>query len=65
MIALAIGASVTSFSNATAAWGKETMKVSSTGPSNTLPSFYFMAKAEEGGNVELTGGGRCECRVRV
>ena len=59
MIAL-LGASVTSFSNATAAWGKETMKVSSTGPSNTLPSFYFMAKAEEGGDIyssyNFTGG---------
>ena len=34
----------------TAAWGKEPMKLSSTGPSSTLPDFFFMAKGEEGGD---------------
>ena len=42
--------------NATIAWGTEAIKVSSTGPSSTLPSFFFMAGAEEGGAL-FTGFG--------
>ena len=44
----------------TVSWGKEHMKLSSTGPSSTLPSFFFMAKSEEGGDLwtgfNYTGG---------
>jgi hypothetical protein len=36
---------------ATVARDTEPMKVSSTGPSNTLPSFFFMAGGEEGGSL--------------
>ena len=40
--------------------GTEPMKLSSTGPSSTLPSFLFMAGAEEGGSLYggfgFTGG---------
>ena len=36
---------------ATAVWGEEPMKLSSTGPSSTLPSFFFMAQGEEGGDL--------------
>lgn len=47
-------------SPATVAWGTEPMKLSSTGPSSTLPSFFFMAKGEEGGSLwtsfNYTGG---------
>ena len=32
-------------------WGKEPVKLSSTGPSSTLPAFLFMAEGEEGGNL--------------
>ena len=32
-------------------WGKEPMKLSSTGPDSTLPTFFFMAGAEEGGGL--------------
>ena len=35
----------------TVAWGKEPMKYSSTGPSSTLASYFFMAKSEEGGDI--------------
>lgn len=34
---------------ANAVWGKEKMKLSSTGPLNTLPAFFFLAGGEEGG----------------
>jgi len=36
---------------ATISMGKEGMKMSSTGPDSTLPSFFFMAGAEEGGSL--------------
>lgn len=46
--------------NATASWGIELIKVSSTGPSSTLPYFFFMASNEEGGSLytgyNYTGG---------
>ena len=42
--------------NATLKWGTEPIKVSSTGPSSTLPSFFFMAGGEEGGSM-YTGYG--------
>lgn len=32
-------------------WGKEPMKISSTGPDSTLPSFIWMAGDEEGGSL--------------
>lgn len=32
-------------------WSNITVKVSSTGPANTLPSFFFMAGSEEGGSL--------------
>ena len=32
-------------------WGTEAMKMSSTGPDNTLPNFLFMAAGEEGGSI--------------
>ena len=32
-------------------WGTEPLKMSSTGPDNTLPNFLFMAGGEEGGNL--------------
>lgn len=42
------------------AWGTEPMKLSTTGPSSTLPSFFFMAGGEEGGSLwssfNYTGG---------
>ena len=38
-----------------AGWGTEPMKVSTTGPSNLLPSYFFMAGAEEGGAYQKTG----------
>ena len=45
---------------ATVAWGKEPMRLSSTGPSSTLPAFFFMAGSEEGGDLwtgyNYTGG---------
>lgn len=45
---------------ATWAWGTERMKLSSTGPSSTLPAFFFMARSEEGGALwggyNFTGG---------
>lgn len=31
-------------------------KVSSTGPENLLPQFFFMAGGEEGGDFSATGG---------
>ena len=36
---------------ATVTRGVEPMRLSSTGPANTLPSFFFMAGAEEGGSL--------------
>ena len=46
--------------NATVSWGTERIKVSETGPSSTLPSFFFMATDEEGGGLytgyNYTGG---------
>jgi hypothetical protein len=62
MLLLALTASSTSstFKPATVSWGKEPMKLSSTGPSSTLPAFFFMAKNEEGGDIwtgyNYTGG---------
>ena len=44
-------AQVDAGSKTTASWGKEPMRISSTGPSSTLPSFFFMAGGEEGGSV--------------
>lgn len=41
-------------SDTTVTMGKEPMKLSSTGPDYTLPSFFFMAGSEEGG--ALYGG---------
>ena len=32
-------------------WGTHKMRMSSTGPDNTLPSFFFMAGGEEGGSL--------------
>ena len=43
--------SLSASGSATATWGKEHMKLSSTGPSKTLPSFLWMAGAEEGGGI--------------
>ena len=38
-------------STATVSKGTEPMKMSSTGPQSTLPSFLFMAGGEEGGSL--------------
>lgn len=49
--------------SATVAWGTEPMKLSSTGPSSTLPSFFFMAGGEEGGSLWTSynySGGRAD-----
>ena len=35
----------------TVTWGKEPMRLSSTGPESTLPTFMFMSGAEEGGDI--------------
>ena len=40
----------------TVSWGKEPMKMSSTGPDNLLPSFFFMAGGEEGGAYVANSG---------
>ena len=40
-----------SSSPATVSKGTEPMKMSSTGPQSTLPSFLFMAGGEEGGSL--------------
>ena len=37
--------------NASAGWGTERIRVSPTGPSSTLPSFFFMSGDEEGGSI--------------
>ena len=39
------------FSNATASWGTESMRLSSTGPQSALPAFLFVAGSEEGGSL--------------
>ena len=36
---------------ATVEWGHEPMRMSNTGPQSTLPSFFFMAGDEEGGDI--------------
>ena len=42
---------IEAFDVATVKWGKEPIKVSSTGPDSTLPNFFFMAGGEEGGSM--------------
>jgi len=51
---------ITAISSSSVTRGTEPMKLSSTGPTNTLPSFFFMAGGEEGGTLfsgfNFTGG---------
>ena len=44
------------FATNTVSWGKEPIKMSSTGPENLLPSFFFMAGGEEGGAYVASDG---------
>ena len=56
-LALLIGApAVLRGANVDISWGKEPMKMSSTGPENLLPSFFFMAGGEEGGAYVASTG---------
>ena len=50
-ISLATAFSGRSPTPTTVGWGKEPIKMSSTGPDSTLPSFRWMAGAEEGGDI--------------
>ena len=45
-----------SAATANVTWGHEPMRLSTTGPQSTLPSFFFMSGAEEGGST-FTGFG--------
>ena len=51
----------------TVTWGKEPMRLSSTGPESTLPTFMFMSGAEEGGDIfagfNFSGGRALSARV--
>ena len=51
LVALLGIATVRATNPAKVSWGTHKMRMSSTGPDNTLPSFFFMAGGEEGGSL--------------